>query len=495
MYVLYARAYGISFRPLYRCLSIREGSNRMSNSLPVAVIGAGPIGLAAAVRLLQQGQTPIVFEAGESVGASILKWGHVRLFTPWRYAVDSACVALLEETGWSLQDPERHPTGAELVEEYLLPLAGLPQLQPHIRTGMKVIRVTRDGFDKMKTKGRENAPFVVTVQNKQGDEEQVLVKAVIDASGTYATPNPLGGNGAPAVGERAIADRVFYGIPNILGEHRERYADKRVVVVGSGASAFNVLLDLVRLSETAPNTHIIWVLRRALTGRVFGGGEADELPERGSLGQRVRALVENGTLEVVPQFSITRMVKADDGMLIYSGDRATEPVDEIIATTGFRPDLSLFSELRLALDPAVESPIPLAEMIDPNFHSCGTVRPHGAEELRHPEQNFYIVGSKSYGRAPTFLLLTGYEQVRSVAAAIAGDWESAREVQLELPQTGVCSSTPDDPVGACCGTSKAAVPSSSGMILINDIAQQTSCCGSPVAVSADGQALGSSCCG
>jgi hypothetical protein len=135
------------------------------------------------------------------------------------------------------------------------------------------------------------------------------------------------------------------------------------------------------------------------------------------------------------------------------------PVDEIVCATGFRPDLTLTRELRLDLDTAVEAPSALAPLIDPNVHSCGSVPPHGAEELKHPEPDFYTVGMKSYGRAPTFLLLTGYEQVRSVVAAIAGDWESARKVELVLPETGVCSTSnsPGEAV-ACCGTADAAVP-------------------------------------
>jgi hypothetical protein len=136
------------------------------------------------------------------------------------------------------------------------------------------------------------------------------------------------------------------------------------------------------------------------------------------------------------------------------------PVDEIIVATGFRPDLSPLSELRLALDSATESPAALAPLIDPNVHSCGTVPPHGAAELAHPEQDFYIAGMKSYGRAPTFLLLTGYEQVRSIAAALAGDWEAARDVQLTLPETGVCSSTYE--TGSCCSTSASGANSSCG---------------------------------
>ena len=136
-----------------------------------------------------------------------------------------------------------------------------------------------------------------------------------------------------------------------------------------------------------------------------------------------------------------------------AGEQALPPVDEIIAATGFRPDWSLLSEVRLDLDPAVESTRALAPLIDPNVHSCGTVPPHGAEELKHPDANLFVVGMKSYGRAPTFLMLTGYEQARSVVSAIAGDWEAARRVELVLPETGVCSSDrTGDAASSCCGS-------------------------------------------
>lgn len=470
-------------------------------NLPVAVIGAGPIGLAAAVHLLEQGETPLVLEAGASVGASILEWGHVRLFTPWRYATDAASTALLEAAGWQQPDPGQYPTGAELVEGYLNPLANLSQIQSNLRFNSWVIRIARSGFDKMKTAGRDQAPFVLTVRGNDGEEIQYLAKAVIDASGTYRTPNPLGANGTPALNEAAFASQIFYGIPDVLGSERSRYANKTVLVAGSGASAFNVLLDLTHLTEVAPDTKVIWVIRRALTQRLFGGGEADELPARGSLGQRVRELVEQGNFQVVSEFKATRLRRVGNQIEVSSDEQPVGPVDEIIVTTGFRPDLSIFSELRVSLDPAVESPLALAELIDPNIHSCGTVRPHGAEELKQPEPDFYIVGSKSYGRAPTFLLLTGYEQARSVAAAVAGDWESARQVQLVLPETGVCSSSPDDPVGgACCGT---ASPVKQGNLIqlveipINSPAA-ASCCGTPTLVREGvGQATSNSgsCCG
>jgi hypothetical protein len=302
----------------------------------------------------------------------------------------------------------------------------------------------------MQTGGRENAPFVLSVAPPEGITD-VVARSVLDASGTYTTPNPLGASGVPARGE-AAADAIMYGIPDVLGTDRARYANKRVLVAGSGASAFNVLRDLATLTERAPQTHVIWLLRRDLTPHTYGGGGADQLPARGALGQGVRQLVDTGRLEVAANFKTTAVEQHGDHLLVHSDAAVLGPVDEIIVTTGFRSDLSLLGELRLGVDAAVESPTALAPLIDPNLHSCGTVRPHGVDELRHPEANFFIIGSKSYGRAPTFLLLTGYEQARSVVAALAGDWQAARDVQLVLPQTGVCSRPDTDTGTACCSS-------------------------------------------
>jgi thioredoxin reductase len=459
--------------------------------LPVAVIGAGPVGFAAAARLLAQGEEPIIFEAGPRAGTNVLAWGHVRLFSPWRYLIDAAARDLLTAAGnWRGPDPDLYPTGRELVEGYLAPLAALPGMASRLRLNTRVVQVTRDGFDKMKTDGRDDAPFALTVQGPDGSQERVLAKAVIDASGTTAMPNPLGAAGVPAIGERQLADRIFYGIPDVLGAHRERYAGRRVLVAGSGHSAFNALLDLVDLAETAPGTTITWAIRRSGNHmhNLFGGGVNDALPARGKLGERVQRLVETQRLQFVSGFKVGRLTETDEGILVAGDDEVIGPVDEIIATTGFRPDLSLLAELRLELDPAVESPKALAPLIDPNVHSCGSVPPHGEAELRHPESGVYIVGMKSYGRAPTFLMLTGYEQVRSIAAAIAGDWGAARDVQLVLPETGVCSSGILAKRGvataeaACCGAAPVAEP----------VAQVGSCCGPavpqaiPVAVASSG---------
>jgi thioredoxin reductase len=427
----------------------------LDTNVPVVVIGAGPVGLAAAAHLLARGETPLVLEAGAAVGAAIRQWQHVRFFSPWKYTVDAASVALLEPTGWSVPDPDAAPTGADIVERYLEPLAALPRLAPHIRLGARVTAIARRGHDKLKTPGREDAPFVVRLQCPDGGEEQLLARAIIDASGTWSQPNPLGADGLPALGEAAAASQIVYGIPDVVGRDRARYAGKRVVVVGSGHSAFNALLELATLADQAPGTEITWAVRRQQIGQLFGGEQADALPERGRLGTRTRELVDSGAIRST-SLRIAEIRRTVVGLELVGEDGATVgPVDEIVCATGFRPDLALTRELRLDLDAAVEAPSALAPLIDPNLHSCGSVPPHGAEHLKHPEPNFYTVGMKSYGRAPTFLLLTGYEQVRSVVAAIAGDWESARNVELVLPETGVCSTGSGNPEGSSCCTTTA----------------------------------------
>ncbi|HET9111568.1 MAG TPA: FAD-dependent oxidoreductase, partial [Ktedonobacterales bacterium] len=192
-------------------------------TLPVAIIGAGPVGLAVAAHLLQRGETPLVLEAGEAVGAHVRQWGHVRFFSPWKYSVDGASRALLEAQGWAEPDPESYPTGDDLVTRYLSPLAATPQLAPHLRLGAQVVSVTRRGFDKMKTAGREDAPFMLHIRTSGGHDEVIYARAVVDASGSWSAPNPLGASGTPAIGERELAAHIAYGIPNVLGADRARY--------------------------------------------------------------------------------------------------------------------------------------------------------------------------------------------------------------------------------------------------------------------------------
>lgn len=421
----------------------------MTTIHPVVIIGAGPVGLAAAAHLIGRGIAPLVLERGAGPAAHVRAWGHVRLFSPWRYCVDEAARALLEPTGWRAPDPEHHPTGRELVEGYLAPLAAVPALREVLRCGVDVLAVSRQGLDRMSSRGREQAPYRI-VARSAGGVEVLLARAVIDASGTYAAPNPLGADGNLAPGEREAAARIAYGIPDVLGADRARYAGRRVLVVGSGHSAFGALIELATLAAEVAGTRVDWVVRRDDLGRAFGGGAKDQLAARGQLGATVKALAARGVMQIHTGLAIDRVEVRDAGVWVAGGARVVGPFDEVIGATGFRPDLTMNREVRLALDPIVESPAVLAPLIDPNLHSCGSVPPHGVDELTHPDRDFYIVGMKSYGRAPTFLMLTGYEQARSVAAAIAGDWEAARDVRLVLPETGVCTLDAAPGAGACC---------------------------------------------
>ena len=432
-----------------------DDSSKVASRLPVAIIGAGPIGLAAAAHLIEKGETPVVLEAGAAVGASVREWGHVRLFSPWRYLVDPAARRLLEAAGWAMPDEDHLPTGEELVARLLEPLAQHSALAPTIRVGRRVVAASRRGFDKVKSVGRDEAPFELVIRTTEGRIERLLARAVIDASGTWYAANPMGAAGLVAEGEAEHASRIRYGIPDVRGRERARYEGRRTLVVGSGHSAFNALLDLAALSDEVPGTEIDWAIRRADVGLMFGGGGKDQLEARGALGTRLQKLIDGGRINLMTGFRIARVVEENGAVVVESDDgNRLGPVDEIVVATGFRPNLSVARELRVKLDPWLEAPEQLAPLIDPNLHSCGTVYPHGAAELAHPEKDFYVVGMKSYGRAPTFLLLTGYEQVRSVACALVGDMEGARNVELVLPETGVCQTDVSDGLArACCSTS------------------------------------------
>lgn len=423
------------------------------SKLPVAVIGAGPVGLAAASHLLVQGENVLVFEAGESIGANIRQWQHVRMFSPWQYNVDGAAKRLLEQYGWVAPPNEELPTGRDLIEKYLLPLSELPEIQSTIHVSAKVIGVARNNLDKLKTTGRDRQPFTLFVE-EQGVVNTYQARAVIDASGNWTNPNPVLSMGVWTPIERALSEQIFYGIPNVLGEYRTRYAGKSVLVVGSGHSAINALLDLAKLREEFPETEIVWALRKSHITEAYGGEDRDGLPARGELGIRTRKLVESEQIIALTPFHIQQVAQKNATITVRGSmnGQAVEVsgIDQIITATGARPDLSFLSEVRLSLDPALESATELAPLIDPNEHSCGTVRPHGEKDLRQPEEDFYIVGVKSYGRAPTFLLAMGYEQVRSVVAGLVGDFKAAEEVHLELPETGVCK-VGGPSAQSCCG--------------------------------------------
>lgn len=422
-------------------------------SLPTAIIGAGPVGLAAAAHLRIRNQPFVLFEAGPTVASNILTWKHIRVFSPWHYNIDKAARQLLEESGWESPDENGLPSGEELYDHYFKPLSELSIIRPHIHLNSIVLAIGRKNFDKAKTFGREKAPFVVQVFEQGKEIRSYEAKAVIDCSGTWNSPNPIGAGGAYAIGELENRSRIYYGIPDIVNQHSERYKNKSVLVVGSGHSSINAIFELNKLKDKYPQTEIHWVLRKKNLRDVYGGQDKDALTARGALGIKIEQLVNEHRVNVYAPFQVQQVAYVNGRLAVvglqHNEQKVLPYVDEIISNTGSRPDFSFLREVRMNIDSSIESVSAIAELIDPNIHSCGTVRPHGEKELRHPDKDFYIAGSKSYGRAPTFLMATGYEQVRSIAAALSGDWEAASNVELDLPATGVCSV--DAGNTACCG--------------------------------------------
>jgi thioredoxin reductase len=423
------------------------------SELPVAVIGAGPQGLAAAAHLLERELEPLVLEAGDGPASVVTEWGHVRTFSAWPELIDKAAARLLAPTGW--RAPESgYPTGAEWIDRYLRPLADA--LGDRVRYGARVTGVSRQGRDRLVDAGRAEQPFILHITRPDGADHLLQARAVIDASGTWRQPGPAGADGLPALGERAAGGVIRYQIPDLADP--APYAGKHTVVVGAGHSAATAVIEFGRVAGANPGTQVTWVLRRGVTNATFGGGAADELPERGALGTRARQAVEAGMVGLVTGFR-TKRVRTDTAgraVLVAEDGRELAPADAVVVLTGFRPDLSFLSEMRLDLDPVLEAPRRIAASIDPNVHSCGTATPTLAADLAHPEPGLYLVGMKSYGRAPTFLAMTGYEQVRSVVAELAGDHEAAARSELVLPDTGVCGGEGlfDDPdeagAGGCC---------------------------------------------
>jgi Pyridine nucleotide-disulphide oxidoreductase len=419
--------------------------------LPVVVIGAGPEGLAAAAHLLERGLEPLVLEAGDGPASAVGEWGHVRLFSPWPELVDKAAARLLEPSGWTAPGGG-YPTGAEWIARYLAPLAG--SLGRRVRYGARVTGVSRKGRDRLVDAGRDAQPFTVHIAGQDGQQERLEAHAVLDASGTWRMPNPAGADGLPALGERAAAGLIRYQIPDFAVP--EAFAGKHTVVLGAGHSAATAVIELARIAAANPGTAVTWALRRGVTGTTFGGGTADELPERGALGLRAKQAVADGLVGLVTGFRTERIRVAGGRAVLAAEDgRELAPADSVVVLTGFRPDLSFLSEMRLDLDPVLQAPRRIAPGIDPNVHSCGTATPTLARDLAHPEPGLYLVGMKSYGRAPTFLAMTGYEQVRSVVAELAGDHEAANRSELVLPDTGVCSGsglgdTGGASAGGCC---------------------------------------------
>jgi thioredoxin reductase len=393
----------------------------------LAIIGAGPIGLEAAAAALDHGLDVHVFERGE-VGAHPLAWGHVRMFTPWRMNLGPHASARLKAAGWVAPDPEAFPTGLELAERYLQPLAQLPEFKDRIHTHAQVVHASRRGALKGDLLGRSERrehPFRLLVRDAGGRENFLHAFSLIDASGVYGQPNWAGDGGIPARGELYLAPQLSYHLEDVLGMARDRYAGKRTLVIGAGASAATTVTSLARLATDALATSVVWAMRQD-PATLYPGLADDPLPERRALYAAARALAHGADPSVtaiggavVEEFEFNSATHRYRVALLVGERRRVEEVDEVIVNAGFGPDNSIYRELQVHECYATRAPMKLGAALLGAAGDCLTTPAFGADVLANPEPDFFILGHKSYGRSPHFLLETGFKQVSDVLATLA----------------------------------------------------------------------------
>lgn len=395
-----------------------------SEASDIAVIGAGPIGIEAALLARKRGWDVRVYER-DSVGAHIAKWSHVRFFSAWELDRSPWGEAEVRQRGVELEPLDEFPTGAEYLERYLKPLAESAALEGRIEEQCRVLEVSRR--DALKTDhvgapARTESPFILHLDAPDG-ERYACAEYVLDATGAYETPNGLGPGGLRALGERTHNDRIEHYIPDVLGDEREKYRNREIFVLGAGYSAGTTLRDLVRLRAEAPKTRITWCLRD--TEQPYELIPDDPLPMRRKLSEFGNRAARGEIAGIEPIAGTVRAVRStrDDGLRIEGADREStwrKTADRLVANVGYRPDLELFREMQVHPCWATEGPIDLAASLlaADDGGDCLQHSSEGVEQLTHPEPNFFVVGSKSYGRNSTFLLDVGYQQIEDVLDSI-----------------------------------------------------------------------------
>jgi thioredoxin reductase len=394
----------------------------------LAIIGAGPIGLEAAALALDHGFDVHVFEQGV-VGSHPIAWGHVRMFTPWRMNVGPASRERLVRAGWSAPDAEECPTGLELAERLLQPLAALPELLPRVHPHAQVVHASRSGAlkgDLIGDERRREHPFRLLVRDPGGRESFLHAHSLIDASGVYARPNWAGDGGIPARSELYLAPQMSYHVDDVLGVRRQRYAGRRTLVIGGGASAATSVAALAELARQAPGTAAVWATRDRVADLLPEIAD-DPLPERRALHRRAREIARGADPAVahvggavVEGFEFNSATHRYRATLMIDGQPRVEEVDEVLVNTGFGPDDSITRELQVHECYATRGTMKLsAALLGSRSKDCLDTPAFGIEALRNPEPGLFILGHKSYGRNPSFLLETGYRQVADVVAALA----------------------------------------------------------------------------
>lgn len=398
----------------------------------IAIIGAGPIGLEAAMLARTQNFDVVVLDQS-SVAGNIRSWGHVRLFSPFEMNSSEWGRAALN----GLELPSRGDllTGIEFRNRYLLPLSRHPLLEECIRENCQVVSIGRRQFWKGDAIGkplRQTSPFQLLAESQANHEEIIEADYVFDCSGTFGNHNWLGAGGMPAIGERSLTGRIDYCLPDIAGGACDHFSGKRTLVVGSGYSAATAVIQLEKLRLQNDRTQVIWLTRRK-SSTPLATINGDQLQGRAGLTRAANLLAlesDNGVTWIngglVYQLSVDHLDQIEVRLDVVSEqgdlDRKVLTVDHILANVGYRPDRSVYEELQIHECYASQGPIKLAAaLLGESSSDCMAQSVPGNDTLTNPEPGFFILGAKSYGRDSRFLIRTGLQQIASALELIASE--------------------------------------------------------------------------
>ena len=402
-----------------------------SDTPRIAVLGAGPVGLEAALYARSLKYPVAVYERGR-VGEHIQRWGHVRLFSPFGMNSTRPGRAAIEAERSQHRFPADNDctTGREHFAIYLDPLAKSATLKQCVRTETRVLMVGRRGLLKHESPGdgrRGQQPFRILLREAKGREFCEEADVVLDCTGTYGQHRWLGEGGIPAPGELAAEPQIAYTLDDVLGDRRPVYSGKTVLVIGGGYSAAATVSNLAQLGEQPDAPWVVW-LSRGSGSQPIRRFANDPLRERDRLAVRANMLAtrSDGNVEYHPQTVVEALESAgpDKGFRVTTrsaGKPKTWDVDRIIANVGYTPDNGIYRELQVHECYASLGPMNLAAaLLKQTGGDCLAIGAQGPAALRNPEPGFFILGSKSYGRNSHFLLRTGFEQVREVFTLISG---------------------------------------------------------------------------
>jgi 2-polyprenyl-6-methoxyphenol hydroxylase-like FAD-dependent oxidoreductase len=385
----------------------------------IAVLGAGPIGLEVALAAAERGWPFTLYEGAPSVAAHVRDWGHVRLFTPWEMNVSDRMRHALERAGEDVPSGNDLPTGSQVAERLYEPVAALPEMQPRLRLGTRVLGVAREGLlkhEEIASDVRGTHQFRLLLAHEDGSETVERANVVMDCTGTYGNPNRMGDGGIPAPGEGGLEHRITRRLPDFESEASE-WSGRTILLTGHGHSAQTAARDLAELARHAAGTRVVWAIRAAEP--TWGAVPDDPLPERAALNAGAAELVAGASTAIESRLGAVTDALAGHGdrvaVTLRNGAPEQVEVDRVLALNGGVGDFGLYRQLQVHECYATAAPMKLsAALLEAGAGDCLQQETHGPETLTNPEPRFFILGAKSYGRNSQFLLRIGWQQVDDV---------------------------------------------------------------------------------